>query len=163
MKTVHADVHDDGSLDSSSYDCLLDFNWRDKTSWKKETWRGPSSTRVLVPPRIFVLPSLPSLSYSTSSEETLSSEDSDVSDFLPPSSPPSMHEGMRDGGSHGTLPPSTVSALSNIPSQVLSPFEPGNDPRKPQTYTPPLNQPSDESLMGSPRSPRQSPARRRLF
>ena len=44
---VSFSLQDDNSLDSDSYDPLLDFNWRDKDSWCRETWRGPASTRVL--------------------------------------------------------------------------------------------------------------------
>ena len=160
-------VHDDASLDSTSYDSLLDFNWRDKTSWKKETWRGPLSTRVLLPPRFLVLPSLPSPSYYTSSEESLSSEDSCGFESPPPSPPSSKHRATCDGESHGTSPPPVVSALSTIHSQVFSPVNRGKHPRNTPSSTPPMNQPSDESLMGSPRcspcSPQQATARRRLF
>jgi hypothetical protein len=56
-RTVALTLGNDDLSTGDSYNPLLDFNWRDTTSWRRETWRGPSSTRVL-PPRSIILPSV---------------------------------------------------------------------------------------------------------
>ena len=155
-------VHDDASVDSNSYDSLLDFNWRDKSSWRKETWRGPLSTRVVLPPTFLILPSLPSSSYSTSSEES-AAEDSGVLDSFSPSLSLSKHQAMWDGESNNSSSPPIFSLLSSIKSEGLTSDNLGKHPREHFSRTPPMNQPSLESLNGSPCSPRHATARRRIF
>jgi hypothetical protein len=184
-------VHDDASVDSNSYDSLLDFNWRDKTSWRKETWRGPLSTRVLLSPRNHILPSLAS-----SSEESLSEDSFGLHSSATSSTSSEYQASMSDVESLFSPPPPIVRTPSPIDSQwLLSEDSLSEDsvgphssptssisslneatmsdgptidnrrkhPSNQSRSTPAMNQPSQESAQDSPLSPCPASARRRIF
>ena len=78
---VSFSLQDDDSLDSDSYNPLLDFNWKDKDSWCREIWRGPASTRVLQSPAVF--PPIPPPSLSTEDTTSQATPSLSVEDGMP--------------------------------------------------------------------------------
>ncbi len=133
---VSFSLQDDNSLDSDSYDPLLDFNWRDKDSWCRETWRGPASTRVLQS-RAVTLPIPPP---SLSTEDTMSKATPSLS--------------VEDATSEATvddsqvsIPPIVIVTASTIVHPPLSPVTSHNastvhhqckHPNEPSNVFPPL-------------------------
>ena len=132
---VSFSLQDNHSLESDSYDPLLDFNWRDKDSWCRETWCGPASTRVLQSRAVIIPIPPPSLSTEDTMSETtpsLSVEDA-------------MSEASVDD-SQVSIPPIVIVTASTIVHPPLSPVtshnastvhHQRNRPNKPSNVFPP--------------------------